>query len=229
MSGEPESHETVVFDFDGVLIEPTDDTIFLQADKKAFTTLVGSHSSDLARIQAEHGTGNERATVVREVFEDSYDVNPDEYWEQRESQAFQYQKILMCHNTKELYPEVSKVLSEIPRSVKTGIVSNNQDRTIRWAIKFFGWDEYFDVYRGRDPTTKGLCLQKPDSYYLKEVTEELQVRTGLYIGDKETDLIAARAAGLNSALLQRPENDISLECVRPDYEISNLTEILELL
>lgn len=229
MSGESASHEAVIFDFDGVLVEPTDDTIFLQSDKKAFTTLTGSHSDDLTRIQAKHGTGSERATIVRDVFGDSYDVDPNEYWERRESQAFQYQKHLMCHKIKQSYPEVNKILSEIPGSINTGIVSNNQDQTIRWAITFFGWDEYFDVYRGRDPTTKGLCLQKPDSYYLREVTEELQVQTGLYIGDKETDLIAARALGLNSVLLQRPENDVSLERTEPDHKISNLTEILELV
>lgn len=229
MSKELLNYDTILFDFDGVLVEPTDDSVFLQADKKAFNELVESSSSDLFHIQAKHGTGEERAETVRKVFTDSYDIDPDEYWERREWEAFQYQKMLMWNRIKEPYPEVTDVLSEISKHFKTGIVSNNQDRTVHWAVEFFGWDGHFEMYRGRTPTTNGLCRQKPKPDYLKEIAEELKSEVGLYVGDKETDLVAAKAAGFNSVLLQRPEIEMSLEHTEPDFVISNLAEILELL
>jgi nicotinate-nucleotide--dimethylbenzimidazole phosphoribosyltransferase len=100
----------------------------------------------------------------------------------------------------ELLPGVERLLKELTGQVKIGIVSNTQIITateIRKKLATVGIEHYFDVVIA----TAELRIHKPDPAPISAAIKALAAnpeRT-LYIGDIETDLQAARAAGAEFA------------------------------
>ena len=98
--------------------------------------------------------------------------------------------------TVELLPGVEQLLKELHGQVKLGIVSNTQTITaadIRKKLATVGIDHYFDVVIA----TGELGIHKPDPAPIAAAIKALEakVERTIYIGDVETDLQAAHAAG----------------------------------
>ena len=96
----------------------------------------------------------------------------------------------------ELLPGVEQLLKELQGQVKLGIVSNTQTITaadIKKKLVTIGIDQYFDVVIA----TGELGRHKPDPTPITAAIEALdaQAERTIYIGDIETDLQAAHAAG----------------------------------
>ena len=96
----------------------------------------------------------------------------------------------------ELLPGVEQLLKELHGQVKLGIVSNTQTITasdIKKKLATVGIDHYFDVVIA----TGELGIHKPDPAPMTAAIEALDAKAErtIYIGDIETDLQAARAAG----------------------------------
>jgi nicotinate-nucleotide--dimethylbenzimidazole phosphoribosyltransferase len=100
----------------------------------------------------------------------------------------------------ELLPAVEQLLKELKGQVKIGIVSNTQTITaseIKKKLATVGGEHYFDVVIA----TAELGVHKPDPAPITAAIKALAVKPErtLYIGDIETDLQAARAAGAEFA------------------------------
>ena len=96
----------------------------------------------------------------------------------------------------ELLPGVEQLLKELHGQVKLGIVSNTQTITaadIKKKLATIGIDDYFDVVIA----TGELGIHKPDPTPMTAAIEALDAKAErtIYIGDVETDLQAAHAAG----------------------------------
>jgi nicotinate-nucleotide--dimethylbenzimidazole phosphoribosyltransferase len=100
----------------------------------------------------------------------------------------------------ELLPGVERLLKELKGHVKIGIVSNTQTITasdIKKKLATIGVEHYFDVVIA----TVELGIHKPDPAPIAEAIRALVAKPEhtLYIGDIETDLCAAHAAGTSFA------------------------------
>jgi nicotinate-nucleotide--dimethylbenzimidazole phosphoribosyltransferase len=100
----------------------------------------------------------------------------------------------------ELLPGVEQLLNELKDNLKIGIVSNTQTITateIKKKLATVGIEHYFEVVIA----TAELGIHKPDPAPITAAIKALVVKPErtLYIGDIETDLQAARAAGAEFA------------------------------
>ena len=96
----------------------------------------------------------------------------------------------------ELLPGVEQLLKELHGQVKLGIVSNTQTITaadIKKKLATVGIEQFFDVVIA----TGELGIHKPDPAPITAAIEALDAKAErtIYIGDIETDLQAAHAAG----------------------------------
>ena len=100
----------------------------------------------------------------------------------------------------ELLPGVEQLLKELKGNVRIGIVSNTQSITateIKKKLATVGIEHYFDVVIA----TADIGIHKPDPAPITAAIKALAVKPErtIYIGDIETDLQAARAAGTEFA------------------------------
>jgi phosphoglycolate phosphatase len=84
---------------------------------------------------------------------------------------------------------------ELPHDVPVGVVSLNAEAAVRIAVELYGLDRHLDVVVGRD-TVEGV---KPDPEPLVHAADRLGVppHRALFVGDSESDSVAARRAGMD--------------------------------
>jgi phosphoglycolate phosphatase-like HAD superfamily hydrolase len=104
-------------------------------------------------------------------------------------------------------------------------MSNNQHATVEYIVAEYGLETMFEAYYGRKPTLRGLKRRKPDPSYLETALNVLDVDSALYVGDSRVDIAAARAAGVDSAFINRPHRcDYRLD-IQPTYQLDTLAAI----
>jgi phosphoglycolate phosphatase-like HAD superfamily hydrolase len=107
-------------------------------------------------------------------------------------------------------------------------VSNNHHSTIAFVLDFFDLRSLFETYYGREKTIESLRVKKPNPHYIERALADLDSESALYVGDSESDVIAAHDAGIDSAFVRRPHSrtvDLSTD---PTYEVQSLYELPEL-
>jgi phosphoglycolate phosphatase-like HAD superfamily hydrolase len=107
-------------------------------------------------------------------------------------------------------------------------VSNNYHPTVEFVVDHFRLSA-FGVARGRDLGLDGYQRRKPNPHYLNETLDALGVSTGLYVGDRETDVLAAERAGLESVFIRRAHNAAVDLDVEPTVEIESLDALVSLV
>lgn len=104
------------------------------------------------------------------------------------------------------------------------LVSNHYDPVVERVVERFELD-VFDRACGRSVGLTGHRRAKPDPHYLVETMDTLGVTDGIYVGDREADLIAAERAGLAGVLIRRAHNaDVSVSA-DPALEITSLEDL----
>lgn len=212
-------YDAVLFDNDGVLLGRTRYDVLQAAAWDAFETVGVSDPDpdDVERIVV--GVTPEE---LRDVA-DTYDVDPTGLWKARDQAAFEGQRKEMRAGRKTPYEDVS-VLGKLRSPL--GIVSSNQQATVEFALDHFGLGGLFETAYGREPTVDSLIQKKPNPYYLDRALADLGAEHGLFIGDNESDIVAANNAGIDSAFIRRPhrtEYDLS---VTPTYDFENLHDLV---
>lgn len=153
-------------------------------------------------------------------------ADPREFWRRKESAASRLAAERIRSGERGRYDDVAALESLADRAT-LALVSNNRHDTARFVAEFLPVP--FATARGRAPTPEGFSRRKPDPHLLRETLEELGVERGLYVGDRETDVVAAQRVGLEPAYLRRPHNaDVQL----PEgaaYELEGLDELAALL
>lgn len=215
-------YDAILFDSDGILVEPPAYDTKVEATRKAFAELgitapASEHVDDLV-----HGTTVNRLQKICE----RYDLHPEAFWEARERHDEQSQFEKFNTGARSCYEDVA-VIAEIPQP--RGIVSNNHHSTIAFVLEFFGLDSLFDCYYGREKTIESLDRKKPNTHYLDRALDDLGAASALFIGDSENDLIAARRSGIDSAFLRRAHcRDVELD-VQPTYDVQSLHDLVRIV
>lgn len=211
-------YDAVLFDSDGVLVEPPARGTQLAATRAAFED-VGVEEPDPRHLDAV--VDGVTASRLDEVC-DAYDLDPATFWASRERLDEESQVEAFRAGDRDRYDDVSAI-ADLPPT--RGVVSNNHHSTIAFKLDFFELEPLFDTFYGREMTIESLRLKKPNTHYLDRAVAELDAETVLYVGDSDSDVVAADRAGLDSAFLRRDHNRGVAPSVAPTYEIETLGEL----
>jgi len=211
-------YDAVVFDADGVLVEPTAVPTLERAIRRAFAEHGVSEAPDDVVNGLRASTRSELEQVAQR-----YDLeDPAAFWAARDEHASAAQQEAIRQGEKALYDDVDAVL-ELP--VPLAVVSNNQQTTVDFLLEHSGLADAFDPVFGRQPTLEDMGRKKPAPHYLNRALEPLAADRPLFVGDSNVDLAAADAAGIDAAFIRRAHRaDYTLEH-EPAHEIVSLTEL----
>lgn len=216
------TYDSVLFDNDGVLVEPPARDSQIDAVCAAFED-VGIDEFD--RRDAEALVRN--VTVERlEKLAARYSLDAETLWSARERHDERVQLTQFKAGERGPYTDVT-ALSRL--SQPRGVVSNNHHTTVAFVLDFFELRPLFETYYGRPMTIESLERKKPNTYFLERAVDDLDATATLYVGDAESDVKAAHRLGVDSAFVRRAHNrDISLS-VEPTYEVDSLHDLVDVV
>lgn len=210
-------YDAVVFDNDGVIVEPSDRAVLVDAVVDTFATFG-------VTIDAETADRCLDEVVPRDLIRE-HDLDPEAFWHQRELTASLAQQAHTREGGKQVYDDVNALDA---LDVPLGLVSNNQHATVEFLLAYHGIDQ-FETACGRRPTLSGAAARKPAPDYIEQVLADLDAEAALYVGDSETDVVAAHRAGIDSVFLRRDHvADVSLS-IEPTVEVSDLRTLVDWL
>lgn len=211
-----ETYNAVVFDCDGVLVEPTDTSVLVEAVVDAFAAFgIDVDRSVARRSVTEDVVPSERAR--------EHGIDPEAFWHCRELTAALAQQAHVRAGGKPVYDDVTALDG---LDCPTALVSNNQHATIEFLLAHHDLPDFVTA-RGRRPTLAGAAARKPEPDYLEAALADLGVAEALYVGDSEKDVLAAQRAGIDAAYVRRDHvADVQLTAT-PSFEVSDLHELVE--
>ncbi len=214
-------YDAVVFDNDGVLVGRTPFDTLREAAWHAFES-VGVEDPDLAHVD-DVAVGADPATLADIC--DRYGIDPTEFWRARDETAAEAQIADARRGRKTPYHDVDAIDS---LDADLGVVSSNQQATVDFVLDHFGLAGRFRTTYGREPTIASLSRRKPSPYYIERALEDLGADTALFVGDNESDVLAADNAGIDSAFIRRPHRRSTELACQPTYEIDDLHDLVSI-
>jgi HAD superfamily hydrolase (TIGR01549 family) len=215
-------YDTLLFDNDGVLVEPPAFETQAAAIRTAFQS-VGVDAPDPDHVAEV--CGGVTVDSLHEISA-SYGVDPETLWDARERHDERSQFEQFRAGVRDVYPDVD-VLTDLNQPC--GVVSNNHHSTVEFVLDHFDLDSHFETYYGRPKTVESLRRKKPSTHYLDRAMADLGGSEALYVGDSESDVVAAKNAGLDSVFVRREHSrDIDLP-VEPTHEVESLSALPRLL
>lgn len=213
------TYDTIIFDMDGVLVPNSPRWVFDQAATQA---LVESGVEEPTKRDLGFLKGFPTDLRTAEVhFTDNYGLDFETVWRRRERFASVNQLGLMRSEKKAPFTDIG-VLAELDATL--AIVSNNQHATVESVVRHSDLEQHVQAWFGLEPTLKGIRKRKPDPWYLEMAQAEIDGENTLYVGDKESDVVAATRAGMDSALISRSGNPINIG-PKLTHNIESLTDI----
>ncbi|RQH00913.1 HAD family hydrolase [Natrarchaeobius oligotrophus] len=215
-------YDAVLFDSDGILVEPP------PAETQSTATRAAFHEVGIDEPARTHVQAIVDGVTVGELEEicTAYDLEPETFWEARERHDERSQLEEFERGVRGRYDDVSAIV-DLP--VDCGVVSNNHHSTIEFVLAYFDLERAFETYYGREMTIESLELKKPNAHYLERAIADLSAESVLYVGDSESDVVAATRAGLESAFVRRPHcRGTELEAT-PTYDLEDLHDVADLV
>jgi HAD superfamily hydrolase (TIGR01549 family) len=211
-------YDAVIFDNDGVLVELVAMDVLRDATREAFDA-VGVADPDPDHV--EDLTIDVTPDQVRTVA-DAYGVAPDALWRARDRASSDAQIEVFGDGRWTRYDDVGALAAiDAPR----GVVSTNQQATVDFVLDHFGLADLFETAYGREATVESLRKKKPNPHYLERAMTDLGAETALFVGDSESDVLAAHRAGADSAFLRR-DHRAGLELGEsPTHDVQSLYDL----
>lgn len=211
-------YDAVIFDNDGVLTELTPRETLTTAiratyggfgvpepDEEDVEELLGVTVADVERICERYAIGDVAG-----------------FWERRDRNASLAQQADVREGVKGLYDDFDAVYD---LDADRAIVSNNQQATVDYILECFDLRDTFVSAYGRQPTLEDVGRKKPAPYYVERALADLGTDDALMVGDSDADVLAANAAGIDSAFIRRPHRNGYELPEEPTYEIESLDEL----
>lgn len=193
----------VLFDMDGVILKGrgTDPAVYAKAGEMALEALDVDPSVEQRSVFRDLVCDE---TLFDACSDRGIDVN--EFWANKERYASELSHDRIRDGPRTTHDDTG-ILNSLCDEWTLGLVSNNRQETVEFVTTYFGFESVFSVVRGREPTIAGFHRRKPEPYYLTEALESLNSETGIYVGDREKDYLAATRAGMKFVHLDRPSFD----------------------
>ncbi len=213
---------SVIFDMDGVVLNSLvdDEGWKYRAVRQALEELDFNPEklsrSEMDALLGDYGRSNCIEACRR------YDLDPGEVWKLIAETTSVARIQQVKKGEFRLYSDARLFLNAVHRKDrKLGMISNAPESAVETTMKFFELKNYFDYYRGVEDF-EDLKQRKPNPDHIDIAKAELKKRPSLYIGDKESDIKAAKNAGIDAALVNRSSIEPD---VRPDYEVPDLEKL----
>lgn len=214
----------VLFDMDGVLLEGhANDTAGYEV---GLARTLKEYDLAVTDAERERLSGYEYDQTLVEACE-AVGIDPAAFYDTRERHSERWFVDRVEAGARTCYADVA-ALAGLAERYRFGLVSNNYDGVVRAVVDHHDLPPFAFV-RGRDPGVEGFGNRKPDPHYLEVALGALGADHGLYVGDRETDLLAAERAGLEGVLLRREHNADLDPVVDPAADLDSLAELETLL
>jgi phosphoglycolate phosphatase len=210
--------QAIVFDLDGTLADTASD--IREALVRALAT-EGLPPVDLASVRLMIG-GGPRLLVIRAL--DRLGVVDDDDRVSRLTGAFHTEYIAQQNKLSRLFEGVGDGLDRMKSAgIKLGLCSNKPDDLCHMLVGSFDLVGQFDVVLGSGTGLPG----KPDPAPLLQVIEKLGATpdTALYVGDSDTDVRTARAAGVRVVLVSYGYTVRHASQLGADAVVDSITEL----
>lgn len=217
-------YDTLILDHDGVVMTVLDGDARAEACLRVGLRELQDRELSLPRDTIEtlaHSVSPGTVTSMSQRL----DTTPERLWRFRDDVLEAVLTDAAAQGTKRPYPDVD-ALSDLDAPV--GIASNNQRRVVESLLEEYGLASQFETVRAREPELASLNRKKPAPTFLERAWDDVGGSNPLYVGDKGTDILAARRAGIDVAFLRREHNrDRSLD-YEPTYEVDTLDTVVGL-
>lgn len=154
----------------------------------------------------------------------THDLDPERFWNAREHHNEGSQLRAFRSGERDCYDDVTTITH---LSQCCGIVGNNRHSTIEFVQEYFDLSPCFDVYYGREMMVESLRKKKPNPCYLDTTVLDLDADRDptLFVGDRESDILAADRADLDSVFVRPPHCRNTELSIEPTYEVSALPAV----
>jgi HAD superfamily hydrolase (TIGR01549 family) len=218
------AYDGLILDHDGVVATLVDgdwrtDTFCALAESAFHDRGISTESLSLSRLA--HSVTPE---TVREMSE-GLDATAETLWQIRDDALAAVLQDATSDGVKRPYDDVDAIERV---DMPLGVASNNQHRVVEFVLDEYDLRSQFDAVHAREPELASLPRKKPSPTFLEAAQEDIGVSNPLYVGDKETDVVAAQRAGMDAAFLRRDHNRDRLLDVEPAYDVSTLTAVATL-
>lgn len=211
MSLRPALHG-VLFDWDGTLLDS------YHADSQAFLAMFRAMGVNWGLAELEQHYSPDWYAVYRAA------RIPEEHWEE----ADRVWRAFYAKHPSKLMPATRKVLAQLRRRHKLGLVSSGDRDRVSWQLRHFRLTRVFRTrVLGGDTQEK-----KPHPAPLFKALKEIKAEAPhcVYVGDTPEDVEMARAAGVRPIAVLGPfPTEKRLRAVRPEILLNGLEELPKLL
>ena len=214
----------ILIDVDGTLVDSVPDLAYCVDE---MLLRLGFPVQGEAKVRDLVGNGVER--LVRRALVGQLDGEPAEVDFQRAYPIFLELYAVNTSQRSQLYPGVREGLDYLKRmGYRLGCVTNKAAQFTLPLLKDLGLYDDFEIIVAGD----SLAKKKPDPLPLLHAAAQLGVNPGdaLMVGDSQSDVKAARAAGFQIVCMSYGYNHgEDIRSYHPDAVIDALTEIAPLL
>lgn len=213
----------ILFDMDGVLLtgRETDGSVHDRALEDALAERDLSPNSETQSLLAGYEYDVDFVRGCRRL-----DVDPVSFYRLREQNSAQQTIDHLVGGSRTLHDVGA--LQKLADRYPLGVVSNNYHDVVRFVVEHYDLD-IFDHVCGRAPGVRGFYHRKPNPHNLLESMAELSATNGVYVGDRETDVLAATRAGLNAVFVDRQHNEYETLSTEPAMRVGSLSKLVEQL
>lgn len=217
------AYEAIIFDMDGVLVERTPSHVFDTSVDAAFDAygVTEPESEDYKLLR----DSPRELSAHADRFNKRYGIDVGKLWKKRQEHTLRGTLDAMRNGKKNVYDDV-EAINSLQRQL--AVVSNNQSGAVDKILHYYGIDDRVETWSGIAPRIEELRHRKPNPKNIIETLDQLDAKMGLYVGDKEKDLLAAENAGVDSAIIRREFNAEQSFDVRPTYDLDSLEELIKI-
>lgn len=217
-------YDSLLLDHDGVLVSVLDHDQRLAAFRRHAAAAFEEAGIDPpAELLPELNTGFTPEELQK--LSQRHGFDPEQLWRCRDDGLAAVLTEASRAGEKIPYDDI-RALSD--SSLPRGIVSNNQRRVVEDILSQHGHLDQFETIRAREPRVASLENKKPAPTMLEQAKADLDSENPLYVGDKETDIVAGQRAGMDVAFIRRSHNADRTLDTEPTYEVSDLEAVVDI-
>ncbi|MFB6292146.1 MAG: HAD family hydrolase [Candidatus Nanohaloarchaea archaeon] len=217
---------SLVLDMDGVLLNYEGDAFRWKYDAvREALQEQGADPEGLSRSQLDAFLGDKGVEACIEACEQR-GIDPRTVWELVADKTSAARRKRIEDGEFSLYPDARQAIEKLrSEEVELGLISNAPEAAVEVTVDHYGLRDHFKFFRGI-VDFDDLPARKPHPDHLELAKAELKRSPYIYAGDAESDLIAARDAGMDSVWVQRTSAKVD---VSPDYRIDDMEDIVDIV
>ena len=201
-------YDLVLYDLDGTLWDSI--PLIMECFHKAYEVVLGGTDR----------TDEDLMSYIGRPLADTFESHDEDTRKRLVDAYIEYNHKRLGENAIPIFPGIYDMLSKIKSlGISQGVVTSKREYPAMLTINFLDLDGYFDTKVFREATDRAKPHGDPLVYAAKtmEITDMSRV---LYVGDAVPDLLSARDAGADFALVGWTKmNREELEGLKPDYII----------